>query len=53
MPNLSGTGTDSVPTKEGLTANSNAKPESPPSPCDGSRGGKGGVEAKGNRTSPV
>lgn len=55
MAKLDGTGMSQagVTSKEGLNALEGVKPENPPSPCDGSKGGLGPVEEKGNHTTPL
>jgi hypothetical protein len=55
MAKLDGTGMSQagVSVKQGATALEGAKPENPPSPCDGSRGGLGPTEEKGNHTTPL
>ena len=47
-----GTGTDSVPTADGLSSNEGLKPQNPSSPYDSSRGGKG-PEIVDSRTTPL
>jgi hypothetical protein len=52
MAKLDGTGQGSVPSKEALTSGASEKPENPPAPLAGSRGGEG-PKVVGGSTTPL